>query len=252
MLNSGEVYQGDCLEVMKDIDDGSIDIILCDLPYGTTQNKWDSIIPLDELWNQYKRICRGAVILTASQPFTSRLIVSNIEYFKYCWVWDKVNRPTGHLNSKKQPLKITEDVAIFYNRQPIYNPQFTQGKPYTATSSGRKSSNYGDQENNIKTVNNGNYYPRNLISIKADERGSSGRIHPTQKPVALFEYLIRTYTNEGDLVLDNTAGSCTTAIAAINTNRRWICIEQEEKYVSIGRERIAKHLESRSSQYDTT
>ena len=237
-----KVYLGDCLEVMPELPDKSVDLILCDLPYGVTnRNTWDNIIPLDSLWGQYKRVIKdnGAIVLTSSQPFTSKLIISNLSWFKYTWVWDKVNKFSGHLNSKIQPLRVTEDICVFYNNQPTYNPIMLEGKPYTATSSGNKSSNFGEQIDNVKTVNTGWYYPKNLISIKGDMRGSEGRIHPTQKPVALFEYLIKTYTNEGDLVLDNCAGSGTTGVACQNLNRNYILIEKDPKYYEI----ILKRLE---------
>lgn len=230
MLLENTIHLGDCLELMKEIPDASVDMVLCDLPYGTTQNVWDSVLPLEKLWAEYRRVCRGAIVLTASQPFTSHLIMSQLDIFKYAWVWNKVNKFSGHLNAKKQPLRITEDIAVFYMRPPTYNPIMEQGKPYTATSTGAKSSNYGKQTDNVKTVNEGLYYPKNLISIKGDERGTVGRIHPTQKPVALFEYLIKTYTNPGDLVLDNCAGSGTTAVACKQTGRRYLCIEKDRDY----------------------
>lgn len=243
-MELNKVYNEDCLEGMKRIPDKSIDMVLCDLPYGTTQNKWDSILPFDRLWKQYKRVLKdnGATVLFASQPFTSLLITSNLRDYKYTWVWDKVNKFSGHLNAKKQPLRITEDIVLFYSQQPTYNPIMVKGDPYTAISKGGKSSNYGLQDDGIITVNNGDYYPKNIISIKGDERGSEGRIHPTQKPVALCEYLICTYTNEGEIVLDNCMGSGTMAIAAINTNRNYIGFEKEERYYNIILERISKHL----------
>lgn len=240
-----DLRHGDCLELMKDIPSGSIDMILCDLPYGTTQNKWDAVIPFDLLLTQYKRVLKdnGAIVLTASQPFTSFLIVNWIKLYKYSWTWNKVNKFSGHLNAKKQPLRIVEDVCVFYAAQPTYNPIMVKGEPYTAISKGGKSSNFGSQIDEVKTVNEGIYYPKNLISIKGDKRGDEGRIHPTQKPVELMEYLIKTYTNEGEVVLDNCAGSFTTAIAAINTNRKVICIEKDDNYFKIGSERVQKHLE---------
>lgn len=236
---SATVLHGDCLERMAEIPAGSVDMICCDLPYGTTQNRWDVVIPFDDLWKQYARIVRkgGAVVLTASQPFTSALVMSNIRQFKYAWVWDKVNRPTGHLNAKKQPLRITEDVAVFCDGQTTYNPQMFAGEPYTATGS-QKSANYGSQKKST-TVNTGWYYPRNLIEIKADERGTVGRMHPTQKPVALIEYLIKTYTNEGETVLDNCMGSGTTGVACVNTGRKFIGIERDAGYFKIASDRIA-------------
>lgn len=237
------IWEGDCLELMKDIPDGSVDMILCDLPYGTTACKWDTIIPFEPLWAHYKRIIKpnGAIVLTASQPFTSALVMSNPTWFKYAWVWDKVNRPTGHLNAKKQPMRITEDILVFSRGTVTYNPQMVDGEPYTAkhgaTDEGASSDNYGKQRVTI-TVCDGKRYPRNLLSIKADERGTVGRIHPTQKPVALFEYLIKTYSNEGDLVLDNCAGSGTTGVAAINTKRKYILIEKDPTYYEISKKRL--------------
>jgi site-specific DNA-methyltransferase (adenine-specific) len=243
-IGDATLYLGDCLDVMESIEQQSIDMVLCDLPYGTTQNKWDSVIPFNELWSQYNRVSKqsSAIVLTAAQPFTSVLITSNIKDFKYAWVWDKVNRPTGHLNAKKQPMRQTEDVLVFYKSQPIYNPQMTDGQPYIATGS-QKSDNYGSQKTTI-TICDGKRYPRNLLAIPADERGTVGRIHPTQKPVALMEYMIRTYTNENSLVLDNTMGSGTTGVACINTNRKFIGIEKDKKYFDIACERINKAKEN--------
>ena len=231
---------GDCLEIMQGIPDKSIDMILCDLPYGTTQNKWDSVIPLNKLWVQYQRVCKSnsVIALCGSQPFSSILVCSNLSMFRYEWVWDKVNKFSGHLNAKKQPMRQTERIHIFSFSTPRYFPVMEVGKPYTAVSSGNKSLNYGKQTDKVKTVCDGKRYPRDLIKIKGDERGTVGRIHPTQKPVALFEYLIRTYTNEGNIVLDNCIGSGTTAIACINTGRNFIGIEKEEKYCRIAEERI--------------
>jgi site-specific DNA-methyltransferase (adenine-specific) len=235
-----ELKLGDTLERMREIPDGSIDMILCDLPYGTTACKWDTVIPFEPLWEAYRRVTKknAAIVLTASQPFTSVLIASNLKAFKYCWTWDKVNRVSGHLNAKKQPMRIVEDVVVLYLEQPTYLPQMVKGEPYTAKSKGAKSSCYGAQTDGVTTINDGNYYPRNLISIPADERGTVGRIHPTQKPVALMEYLIHTYTNPGELVLDNTMGSGTTGVACVNTDRRFIGIERDEKYFAIAEERI--------------
>jgi DNA modification methylase len=233
------LMQGDCLERMSEIPDGSVDIVLTDPPYGTTACKWDSVIPFEPMWEQLKRITKknSAIVMTASQPFTSALVMSNAKMFKYCWVWDKVNRPTGHLNAKKMPLRQTEDIAVFYSKPPCYNPQMTQGKPYTATGS-KKSSNYGSQVKSTTFCADGLRYPRELIRIAADERGTVGRIHPTQKPVALMEYLIKTYTNEGETVLDFTMGSGTTGVACVNTGRDFIGIELDETYFNIAKERI--------------
>jgi len=235
-----ELYNGNCLEILPTIPSGIVDMILCDLPYGTTQNRWDSVIPFEPLWEQYWRVLKknGAVVLTAAQPFTSALVMSQPNAFKYQWVWDKVNRPTGYLNAKKQPMRQTEDVLVFYRSQPIYNPQMTEGEPYVTTGS-KKSGNYGAQKTTT-TICDGKRYPRNLLAIPADERGTVGRIHPTQKPVALMEYLIKTYTNPGETVLDNCMGSGTTGVACKNLNRNFIGIEKDDEYFEIAKERILK------------
>lgn len=232
-----QLHRGDCLDVMRTLPDGCVDMVLCDLPYGTTQNKWDSVIPLDQLWVEYRRLCRGALVLTAAQPFTSTLVVSARDLFRYVWVWDKVNRPTGHLSVNKQPMRQTEDIVVFYKSQPTYNPQMTQGAPYKA-SGGGKTSNYGSFNKHTTVCDDGLRHPRTLLSIPADVRGTEGRLHPTQKPVALMEYMIKTYTNPGDVVLDNTMGSGTTGVACMNTDRRFIGIERDEGYFKIAQDRI--------------
>lgn len=231
-----DLRQGDCLELMKDIPDKSIDMILCDLPYGTTKNKWDSIIPLDKLWEQYKRIIKenGAIVLFSQMPFTVKLIESNYKEFKYEWIWEK-EQGTGHLNAKKMPLKIHENILVFYKKLPMYNPQWEYGKPYIATYS-THSSNYGKQKDYITTISDGRRYPKDIIKIK--RKSTDKHLHPTQKPVALLEYLIKTYTNEGETVLDNCMGSGSTGVACVNTNRNFIGIELDEKYFKIAEERI--------------
>jgi len=232
-----KLIQGDCLEVMKDIPDKSIDMILCDLPYGTTACKWDTIIPFEPLWEQYKRIIKdnGAIVLTAQTPFDKVLGVSNLEILRYEWIWQK-EQGTGGGNANKMPLKEHENILVFYKKLPIYNPQFTEGKPYKIT---RKkpsvNSVYGKtgfNETFVK-INNGERYPKSIIRFNKQTG-----LHPTQKPVALFEYLIKTYTNEGDLVLDNCAGSGTTGVACKNLNRNYILIEQDEKYCQVIKDRI--------------
>jgi len=216
-----------------------VDMILCDLPYGTTACAWDSVIPFEPLWAQYRRIAKpnAAIVLTASQPFTTALIHSNLGEFRYSWVWEK-EQGVNFLLAKKQPLKVHEDACVFYRETPTYNPQMTVGKPYV---SGKGSS--GDVTGNvvkIQTQNDGTRYPRSIQFFKR-ETG----IHPTQKPVALFEYLIRTYTHPGALVLDNCIGSGTTAIAALNTGRRAIGIERDFGYFTIAAQRVADVLQPR-------
>jgi len=231
-LDINSINKGDCLELMNGIKDKSVDMILADLPYGTTACSWDSIINLDKLWSQYERIIKdnGAIVLTASQPFTTKLINSNIQLFRYVWEWEK-EQGVNFLLAKKQPLKIHEDVVVFYKQQPTYNPQMTKGKPYISGKG--DSGEVTGSVNKIQTVNNGTRYPTTRLKFNRQ----TGR-HPTEKPVKLFEYLIKTYTNEGDLVLDNTAGSGTTGVAAQNTNRNYILMEQEQKYIDVINERL--------------
>ena len=238
-MELNKIYNEDCLVGMKYIPDKSIDMILCDLPYGTTRNKWDTIIPLDKLWEQYDRITKdnGAIVLTAQTPFDKVLGMSNLETLKYEWIWTKYSG-TGHLNAKKMPMKNHENILVFYKKLPTYNPQMTKGKPYTQKS-GRASSNYNHQER-VTTVNEGYRYPLTVQKFNS-EKG----LHPTQKPVALFEYLIKTYTNEGETVLDNCMGSGTTAIACINTNRKYIGFELDEEYYKKSIERINNHIKDK-------
>jgi site-specific DNA-methyltransferase (adenine-specific) len=228
------IIQGDCLEVMPDIPDKSIDMILCDLPYGTTACKWDQIIPFEPLWKEYKRLIKdhGAIVLTASQPFTSALVMSNPGMFKYEWIWEK-NNSTGFQHASHMPLKKHENILVFYKEQCIYNQQGMR-RCNKINKRGSMGSNWceGTKHEYIQEFTN---YPTTILTIDK----TLNPIHPTQKPVALFEYLIKTYTNEGDLVLDNCIGSGTTAIAARNTGRHFIGIEKEPKYVEIARKRIA-------------
>lgn len=243
-LNNGRFYWEDCFDAMKDIPDGVVDMILCDLPYGTTECKWDTIIPFDKLWLEYWRINKenAPIILTCAFPFTANLCMSQIDLFRYSLVWDKVNKYTGALNANKMPLRRHEDILIFYKKLPVYNKQYREGKAYSVkrTNGHGKHTVYGQIEETRIGINDGNHNPCSIIDIKADNKLELG-LHPTQKPVALFEYLIKTYTNENDLVLDNCAGSGTTAIAAINTKRKWICIEKEEEYANKAIERIKTH-----------
>ena len=233
MLELNKIYNMDCLEGMKLIPDKSIDMILCDLPYGTTACKWDTVIPFEPLWGQYNRIVKdnGAIILFGSQPFSSMLVVSNLKHFKYEWIVEK-SKPTGHLNAKIKPMLKHDNVLVFCNGKIKYNPQ-----------------GLSDCNKMVKRTNNGCYgacsketamkqtgYPNTILKFAYDARP----LHPTQKPVPLFEYLIRTYTNEGETVLDNCIGSGTTAIACINTNRNYIGFELSEEYCKIAEERIGK------------
>lgn len=240
-----ELYHGDCLELMQELPDYRVDLILCDLPYGTTQNKWDSIIPFDALWVQYKRICSGLIVLTAAQPFTSALIMSNVKDFKYTWVWDKANS-TGFLNAKKQPLRQTEDIVVFGSGSgKTYNPIMeVRGFPRNKGGyiKGTGTDNYRDF-NSVESFNN-EYYPTNLLRVSNAQR--KGKVHPTQKPVELMEYLIKTYTNEGDTVLDNTMGSGTTGVACGNTGRNFIGMEMNREYYHIARKRIAEAYKTKA------
>jgi site-specific DNA-methyltransferase (adenine-specific) len=231
-IRNGEFWLGDCLELMKDIPDGSVDMVLCDLPYGTTACKWDTIIPFEPLWEQYWRVAKpnAAIVLTASQPFTAALVMSNVAMFKYCWVWDK-KKPSNYPLAKQQPMKYHEDICVFSSGKCVYFPEMV---PVVGRKS-KKGVNKNpevfqgglDRPDYLEKVYTDKYPSSILKASNADQRN---RLHPTQKPVALFEYLIKTYTNEGETVLDNCAGSGTTAIAAENTNRKWICIEQLPKY----------------------
>lgn len=219
------VVEGDCLEVMKDIPDKSIDMILCDLPYGTTQNKWDSVIPLDKLWKQYKRIIKdnGAIVLTSQGIFTAELMLSNKSQFKYKLVWEK-SKATNFLNAKKQPLRKHEDICVFYKKQPVYNPQMKEGEPYNkGIRKNQLTGSYGDFSP-VEVKSDGLRYPNDIIYFKTAE--SEGKVyHSTQKPVELGRYLIKTYTNPGDVVLDNTCGSGSFLVAALLEDRNFIGIE---------------------------
>ena len=229
------LLQGDCLELMKQVPDKSIDLILCDLPYGTTKCKWDVVIPFDKLWAQYNRIIKdnGAIVLFGNEPFSSQLRLSNLKNYKYDWVWDK-KRGSNFATVKIRPFNSFENIMVFYKKQPTYNPQMWKSTPYTCKQGyvgvAKQTGLYRD---NVITVNNGDRYPLTILSF-SKETG----LHPTQKPVALLEYLIKTYTNEGDVVLDNCMGSGSTGVACVNTNRNFIGIELDENYFKIAKERI--------------
>jgi len=245
MLELNKIYLGDCLDVMQQIDDKSIDAIVCDLPYNTTKNSWDSLIPFEPLWEQYNRIIKddGAIVLFSQQPFTSMLVMSNPKMFKYEWIWEKENG-TGFLNANHAPLKIHENILVFGKgatsptKKSVsmkYNPQMRTGfKAYTCKQGGI-GNNY-DFKHSKETVtdNNGERYPVDIIKFNRDKE----KLHPTAKPVELLRYLIRTYTNENDVVLDNCMGSGSTIVAAIRENRQYIGIEKDEKYFNVANERI--------------
>ncbi|MED0852474.1 site-specific DNA-methyltransferase [Bacillus altitudinis] len=239
-LEINRIYQMDCLEGMKLISDKSIDMILCDLPYGTTQNKWDNIIPFDLLWEQYERIIKdnGAILLFAQTPFDKVLGCSNLRLLRYEWVWEKTH-PSGYLNAKKMPMKAHENILVFYKKLPTYNPLKTTGHIRKVSKAEHKrnskmSSNYNSHE--LRTYDSDERYPRSVLQFPTDKQKEA--FHPTQKPVDLCKYLIKTYSNEGDLVLDNCIGSGTTAIAALQTNRNYIGFEIEREYVDLANKRL--------------
>lgn len=240
------LMQGDCLDRMKEIPDSSVDMILCDLPYGTTACKWDTVIPFEPLWEQYKRIVKSnaAIVLTASQPFTSVLGVSNLTCLRYSWVWEK-SRPTDFLNAKRKPLKGFEDILVFYQKYSKYNPQGVVPIDKLVKNTGTKGIGRGAKKANDDHSFHGSVtidtyrqtvtgYPRGIIRFAQDSESH----HPTQKPVALMEYLIKTYTNDGETVLDNTMGSGTTGVACSNLNRKFIGIEMDTGYFDIAKQRI--------------
>ena len=230
---------GDCLERMKEIPDGSVDLVLTDPPYGTTQNKWDSVIDLEAMWKEVWRVMKpnGAVVFTASQPFTTNLISSSLSEFRYALVWEK-QKGSDPLNAKRKPLKAHEDIVIFYKKQPTYNPQFTIGDSYIRKGDcSVKSENFNKANKTETVINDGKRYPKSVLKFTS-EGMNRGSLHPTQKPVALLEYLIKTYTQEGETVLDFTFGSCSTGVACLNTNRKFLGIEMDANYYEIACNRL--------------
>ena len=230
------LMHGDCLELMKNIPDGSADMILCDLPYGTTACKWDSIIPFEELWKGYCRIIKddGAIILFGSEPFTSILICSQISLFRYDLIWDK-QKGCDFLNANRKPLRSHENILVFYKKSPTYNKQYWYSTPYKKINGNKKQSSVYHDSHDVDTEStDGKRNPLSILSFPRD----GNRVHPTQKPVALLEYLIKTYTNEGETVLDNCMGSGSTGVACVNTDRRFIGIELDDKYFEIAKQRI--------------
>lgn len=234
-----ELMQGECIELMKKIPDRSIDMVLADLPYTdrkrkTTWNEWDVQVPMEELWKEYNRIIKqnGAIVLFASDLFSAKLISANSANYKYKWIWQK-EAGTGFLNAKRMPLRDFEEILVFYKKQCTYNPQMREGRPYVATK-GSKSKNYCSSDKIITTQNDGWRYPLTVIKFNREKCN----LHPTQKPVALLEYLVKTYTNEGDAVLDNCMGSGSTGVACVNSGRRFIGIELDKKYFEVAEKRI--------------
>ncbi|NFO57696.1 site-specific DNA-methyltransferase [Clostridium botulinum] len=243
MLEQNQIYLGDCLELMKDIRDKSIDLILCDLPYGTTKCKWDTVIPLEPLWKQYNRIIKdsGAIVLFGSQPFTSTLIMSNIKDFRYEIIWEKT-MPTLFQHANKRPMLKHENIVVFYKKQPTYNPQFSEGEPYTRKegSGNRKVSGFhGNAIKKSEIKNEGKRYPTTILKYS---NGNHNRLHPTEKNIELLEWLIKTYTDENEIVLDNCMGSGSTIVACKNTNRNYIGIEKDEHYYNIAYNRINGYI----------
>ncbi|WP_125702394.1 DNA-methyltransferase [Lacticaseibacillus daqingensis] len=235
-MELNKIYNQEALAGMAEIEAGTVDMILTDLPYGTTRNNWDSIIPLDAMWQQFNRVIKpnGAIVLTSQQPFTTRLISSNPKRFRYEWIWQK-SIATGFLNARRMPLKKHENVLVFYQRLPTYNPQYTMGKPYM-TRTNKASSNYGHMKPTATIATDGKRYPVDVLNIKS-ETG----LHPTQKPVGLMAYMINTYTNAGETVLDCCMGSGTTAIAAIQTGRNFIGFELNKDYCDVANKRISTY-----------
>jgi len=237
MIELNKIYNEDCLEGMKRIEDKSVDMVLCDLPYGTTACKWDTIIPFKPLWEQYNRVIKdnGAIVLFGSEPFSSMLRLSNLRNYKYDWIWEK-SKATNYLNAKKQPMRSHEIISVFYKSQCTYNPQFTISTPYNKGSAYRPTDVYGKQTETLVQSEDGKRYPRSVQYFITAE--SEGKLHPTQKPIELCEYLIKTYTNESEMVLDNCMGSGTTAIACINTKRNFIGFELDTIYCGLANARI--------------
>lgn len=233
---------GDCLERMKEIRDGSVDLILTDPPYGTTACKWDSVVPFEPMWSELKRIIKsnGAIVLFASQPFTSALIMSNPNMFKYSWIWVK-NKGSGHLNAKIMPMKYHEDVVVFGQGKTTYIPQETEGHSPMNYAVNKQNNINGKHDSVVSQAGTTTRKPRSILDFKVvnnDGSSDGGRFHPTQKPVALLEYLIKTYTQEGEIVLDFTMGSGSTGVACVNTDRKFIGVEMNEGYFNIAKDRI--------------
>ena len=247
-MSDYQLYQGDCIEIMKLIDDKSIDMILCDLPYGTTKCKWDSLIPFDELWEQYERIIKdnGCICLFSQMPFTIALAASNLKLFRYEWIWEKT-KSTGHLNANKMPMRVHENILIFYKKLPVFNPQMkiveNSEKRGEIVRSGNGSTLYGKQVKSTYILTD-KRYPTDIITFSKDEK----TWHPTQKPLKLLEYFIKTYTNPNEVVLDNCMGSGSCGIACAYTGRKFIGIEKDEKYFKLAKDVVTRAFEERIKQ----
>ena len=245
------ILYGDCLDIMPTIPDVSVDMVLADLPYGVTANEWDKVIPLDRLWHEYRRVTKpnAAIVLTATQPFAAQLVASNPKMFRYDLVWRK-NKSTGFLNANRMPLRQHESILVFYQKLPVYNPQKSQGHApvHSFTKHTGDGSNYGQTKRGISGGGQTNRHPTSVIDIPVVNNDSTEKIHPNQKPGELFEYLIRTFSDEGEVVLDNCIGSGTTAIACLNTDRHFIGIEQDAEFCRLAQQRISHQF----SQLQTT
>ena len=246
MIN--QIFNEDCLIGMQRIPDGSIDMVLVDPPFGSTNCQWDKRIPFEPLWAQYKRICKknAAIVIFSQLPFSAELIMSNLKMFRYEWVWEK-NLGTGFLNINRMPMRCHENILVFYQMLPVYNPQFNEGETYKRTCKDYIGGVYRPRKRSYTNINNGKRYPRDVIKFKSTIGQLKERFHSTQKPVDLLEYLIKTYTNEGETVLDNCIGSGSTAVACVNTNRKFIGFETEMKYCEIARRRIEEAQKNKQS-----
>ena len=232
------IYHDDCIEGMKTLPDNSVDMVLTDPPYGTTRNKWDTVVDMDAFWKEIKRVTKknSAILIFTQMPFTATAVMSNLKMFRYEWICEKHN-PTGFLNAKRMPLKYHENVLVFYEKLPTYNPQMIQGKQHSRGGTGRQSKNYGSYADTKRIISN-TYFPRDVLKVNWQD--SMRGLHPTQKPVSLCEYFIKTYSNKGDIILDPFIGSGTTAVAAINTERKYIGFEKDDKYFDIAQNRLDK------------
>ena len=234
------IYHGDCINGMKILPDNSVDMVLTDPPYGTTRNKWDTVVDMDAFWKEIKRVTKknSAILIFTQMPFTATVVMSNPKMFHYEWICEKAN-PTGFLNARRMPMKCHENVLVFYNKLPVYHPIMGHGKPYRSGLKDKNSSNYNAVKCFRSENTTGTRFPRDVL--KVSWRSAFGKtLHPTQKPVSLCEYFIKTYSNKGDIILDPFIGSGTTAVAAINTERKYIGFEKDDKYFEVAQNRLEK------------